>query len=54
MPPRVTHGLCGHSGALTHREPQITARLAHADLWVAFFRDTEGNLLALQSEVARD
>jgi hypothetical protein len=27
--------------------------LAHADLWMSFFRDTEGNLLALSSEIAR-
>ena len=34
-------------------EPHVVAPLANSDLWMAFFRDTEGNLLALQSEVAR-
>lgn len=34
-------------------EPHVVAPLARSDLWMAFFRDTEGNLLALQSEVAR-
>ncbi len=29
------------------------APLASTDLWMAFFRDCEGNLLALQTEVAR-
>ena len=33
--------------------PHIAARLADRDLWLAFFRDSENNLLALQSEVPR-
>ena len=33
--------------------PQMIARLEKFDLWMAFFRDSEGNPLALQSEVAR-
>ncbi|HEY6348412.1 MAG TPA: VOC family protein [Candidatus Angelobacter sp.] len=35
------------------REPHLIARLPDHDLWMAFFRDTEGNLLALMSEVRR-
>jgi hypothetical protein len=35
------------------RDPALVARLPHADLWMAFLRDTEDNVLALQSEVAR-
>jgi methylmalonyl-CoA/ethylmalonyl-CoA epimerase len=34
-------------------EPHVVAPLATTDLWMASFRDSEGNLLALQSEVAR-
>jgi len=34
-------------------EPHIVARLPHADLWMAFFRDMDRNLLAITSEVAR-
>ncbi len=34
-------------------DPHMVAQLATSDLWMAFFRDTEGNMLALQSEVAR-
>ena len=34
-------------------EPHLIASLANSDLWMAEFRDSEGNLLALQSEVAR-
>lgn len=33
--------------------PHVVAPLAASDLWMAFFRDSEGNLLALQSEVTR-
>ena len=32
-------------------EPTMIARLPDHELWMAFFRDSEGNLLALMSEV---
>lgn len=32
--------------------PHIVARMPNHDLWMTFFRDPEGNLLALMSEVA--
>jgi methylmalonyl-CoA/ethylmalonyl-CoA epimerase len=31
--------------------PHLIAKLADHDLWMAFFRDPDGNLLALMSEV---
>jgi methylmalonyl-CoA/ethylmalonyl-CoA epimerase len=34
-------------------EPHLIARMPTHDLWMTFFRDSEGNLLALMSEVAR-
>ncbi len=34
-------------------EPHFLAPLAKTDLWMAEFHDSEGNFLALQSEVAR-
>lgn len=34
-------------------EPHMIARMPAHDLWMTFFRDSEGNLLALMSEVAR-
>lgn len=34
-------------------KPHLIATLEHHDLWMVFFRDTEGNTLALMSEVAR-
>ena len=34
-------------------EPHLIARMPAHDLWMAFFRDSEENLLALMSEVLR-
>jgi len=34
-------------------EPHIVARMPHPDLWLAGFRDSEGNVMALMSEVRR-
>lgn len=34
-------------------KPHLIARMPSHDLWMAFFRDSEDNLLALMSEVAR-
>ncbi len=33
--------------------PRIIAPMPDHDLWMAFFRDTEGNVMALMSEVPR-
>src|SRR5579862_3670308 len=38
-------------GVKLEAEPHIIAKLPDHDLWMAFFRDPEGNLLALMSEV---
>ncbi|MBB5015854.1 VOC family protein [Rehaibacterium terrae] len=37
-------------GAQILREPALVHRDAHHALWLAFFRDTEGNMLALMEE----
>ena len=34
-------------------EPHLVAQLERHDLWLAFFRDSEDNVMALMSEVAR-
>jgi methylmalonyl-CoA/ethylmalonyl-CoA epimerase len=34
-------------------EPHLIAKMPTHDLWMTFFRDSEDNLLALMSEVAR-
>lgn len=39
------------AGADLRSEPHLVARLPGHDLWMAFFRDSEGNTLALMSEV---
>jgi catechol 2,3-dioxygenase-like lactoylglutathione lyase family enzyme len=39
------------AGAVFEDEPHLLARMPNHDLWMTFFRDTEGNLLALMCEV---
>jgi predicted enzyme related to lactoylglutathione lyase len=34
-------------------QPHIVGKLETVDVWMAFFRDTEGNLLALMAELPR-
>jgi methylmalonyl-CoA/ethylmalonyl-CoA epimerase len=38
-------------GAKFEDEPRVITRMPKHNLWMTFFRDTEGNLLALMSEV---
>ncbi|MFZ9839089.1 MAG: VOC family protein [Opitutaceae bacterium] len=37
-------------GAMAEREPQLAARLPDHELWLAFVRDPEGNLVGLMEE----
>ena len=39
-------------GVRLEQPPHVVARLPHADLWMAFLRDPDRNLLAVMSEVA--
>jgi catechol 2,3-dioxygenase-like lactoylglutathione lyase family enzyme len=41
------------SGVGFEGEPHLIAKMPAYDLWMAFFRDSEKNLLALMSEVPR-
>jgi predicted enzyme related to lactoylglutathione lyase len=50
---KAAHTLLESSGVQFEAKPHLVARLPQADLWMAFFKDSEGNLLALTSEVAR-
>lgn len=43
----------GAQGVTFHGEPHLVARLPGHDLWMAFFRDSEENVLGLMSEVPR-
>jgi methylmalonyl-CoA/ethylmalonyl-CoA epimerase len=40
-------------GAAFESEPQLIAKMPNHDLWMAFLRDPERNLIGLMSEVAR-
>ena len=40
-------------GVVFDTAPHIVARLPQADLWMGFFRDPDGNVLAVMSEPAR-
>ena len=39
------------SGVEFRNEPHVIARLPDLEVWMAFFNDTEGNTLALMSEL---
>jgi methylmalonyl-CoA/ethylmalonyl-CoA epimerase len=41
------------AGVTIVEEPRIIAPMPDHDLWMSFFRDTEGNAMALMSEVPR-
>jgi catechol 2,3-dioxygenase-like lactoylglutathione lyase family enzyme len=41
------------AGTPIEGEPHFLAKMADHDLWMGFFRDTEGNLAALMSELPR-
>lgn len=43
--------LLGARGVHFESQPRMIARMPDHQLWMAFFRDTEGNLAALMSEV---
>ena len=41
-------------GVVFEAAPHLVAKLPDHELWMAFFRDPDGNLLAMMSEVAGD
>ena len=51
---RQAHAALEARGVSFDRGPTLIADLGEEELWMAFFRDTEGNQLALMSEVAKD
>ena len=50
---RAAHQRLRDQGAKFEDEPHVIAQMPNYDLWMTFFRDSEGNLLALMSEVPR-
>jgi len=48
---QVAHAALMTAGVKFDMPPHLVARMPDHDLWMAFFRDTEGNPLALMCEV---
>lgn len=50
---KAAHRQLKDAGVKFEDEPHLLAKMPDHDLWMTFFRDSEGNLLALMSEVRR-
>lgn len=50
---RATYAALGARGVPFVDEPHLLARMSDHDLWMTFFRDPDGNLLGIMSEVRR-
>jgi len=48
---QTAHGRLREAGVEFLGDPHLVAKLPGAEVWMAFFRDGEGNTLALMSEV---
>lgn len=48
---RAAHANMKEKGVKFEDEPHLIAKMPDHDLWMTFFRDSEGNLLGLMSEV---
>jgi len=46
----ATHATIVSRGAKSEREPQLTAKMPDHELWTAFVRDPDGNLVGLMEE----
>ena len=45
-----THAAIVERGAKNERAPQLTAKMPDHELWAAFVRDPDGNLIGLMEE----
>lgn len=50
---QAAHAALGARGVAFITAPHLVAKLERFDLWLADFRDSEGNVLALMSELPR-
>lgn len=50
---RLAHETLSARGVVFEQEPHQIAEMPDHDLWMAFFRDPDSNLLALMAEVRR-
>ncbi len=48
-----THQAFESRGVIVEHEPRLVAPMPDHDLWLSFYKDSEGNHFALMSEVAR-
>jgi methylmalonyl-CoA/ethylmalonyl-CoA epimerase len=48
---QAAHGAMKEKGVKFEDEPHLIAKMPDHELWMTFFRDSEGNLLGLMSEV---
>jgi methylmalonyl-CoA/ethylmalonyl-CoA epimerase len=48
---QAAHATLEGRGVIFERAPQLVARMPDHELWMAFFRDPDSNLLALMCEV---
>ena len=48
---QATYGELREQDVSFEGEPHLIARMPDHELWMAFFRDSEGNMLALMSEI---
>jgi methylmalonyl-CoA/ethylmalonyl-CoA epimerase len=51
---QAAYNSLNHAGVHFEHTPRMLARMPSCDLWMAFFLDSEGNLMALMSEVSRE
>lgn len=49
----AAHGALAARGVQFHDPPHLIAQMETHDLWMAFFYDSEANMLAIMSEVPR-
>jgi predicted enzyme related to lactoylglutathione lyase len=49
----ATHAAILARGARNERDPGLTAKMPDHELWMAFVRDPDGNLVGLMSEVRK-
>jgi methylmalonyl-CoA/ethylmalonyl-CoA epimerase len=50
---QAAHAAMKEKGVRFEDEPHVIARMPDHDLWMVFFRDSEGNLMGLMSEVRK-
>jgi methylmalonyl-CoA/ethylmalonyl-CoA epimerase len=50
---QAAHATMKEKGVRFEDEPHVVARMPDHDLWMVFFRDSEGNLMGLMSEVGK-